>query len=49
MRIYIKDLSFEAIVGILEEERHTPQKELLHVKIDYDYNEGNFINYASVA
>lgn len=49
MRIHIKDLSFEAIVGILEEERHTPQKVLLHVKIDYDYNERNFINYATVA
>jgi 7,8-dihydroneopterin aldolase/epimerase/oxygenase len=49
MRIYIKNLNFEAIVGILETERHTPQKIVLHVKIDYTYTENHFIDYANVA
>ncbi|AFL67581.1 dihydroneopterin aldolase [Sulfurospirillum barnesii] len=49
MHIHIQDLSFETIVGILEEERHTPQKVVLHVKIDYTYTENNFIDYAKVA
>ena len=48
MRIIIKDLTFETIVGILEKERHTPQKVILHVKIDYAYAGENFIDYANV-
>ena len=46
MRIIIKDLTFETIVGILEEERHIPQKVILHVKLDYTYEAENFIDYA---
>lgn len=46
MQIIIKDLTFETIVGILEEERHTPQKVILHVKLDYSYGAENFIDYA---
>ena len=49
MQILINDLTFETIVGILEEERHTPQKVVLYVKIAYDYAENNFINYAEVS
>lgn len=48
MQILIKDLTFETIVGILEEERHTPQKVILHVKLDYTYEAENFIDYAKV-
>lgn len=49
MQILIKDLTFETIVGILEEERHTPQKVILHVKLDYAaYEAENFIDYAKV-
>ena len=49
MRIDIKNLTFKTIIGILEEERYTPQKVVLHVKMDYDYRENSFINYADVA
>lgn len=49
MQILIKDLTFETIVGILEEERHTPQKVILHVKLDYAYEAENFIDYAKVS
>jgi 7,8-dihydroneopterin aldolase/epimerase/oxygenase len=49
MQILIKNLTFETIVGILEKERLTPQKIVLHVKITYDYNDNNFIDYAKVS
>ncbi|WP_041956175.1 dihydroneopterin aldolase [Sulfurospirillum arsenophilum] len=49
MQILIKDLTFETIVGILEEERHTPQKVILHVKLDYTYEAEKFIDYAKVS
>ena len=49
MQIIIKNLTFETIVGILEEERRTPQNVLLHVKIDYAYDGENFIDYAKVS
>ncbi|WP_263832216.1 dihydroneopterin aldolase [Sulfurospirillum oryzae] len=48
MHILIKNLTFETIVGILEKERLTPQKVILHVKIDYVYHGENFIDYAKV-
>jgi len=49
MQIIIQDLAFETIVGILEKERHTPQKVILHVKISYDYAGDNFMDYAKIA
>lgn len=49
MQIHIDNLTFETIVGILEKERLTPQKVTLHVKIAYDYQGGNFIDYAKVS
>ena len=49
MQIIIKDLTFETIVGILEKERHTPQRVILHVKLDYTYEAENFIDYAKVS
>lgn len=48
MQILIKNLTFETIVGILEEERHTPQSVIVHAKIHYDYTGENFIDYAKV-
>lgn len=48
MQILIKDLTFETIVGILEVERHTPQKVIVHAKIDYTYEAEHFIDYAKV-
>ena len=49
MQIIIKDLTFETIVGILEKERHTPQRVILHVKLDYTYEAENFIDYSKVS
>lgn len=49
MQIIIKNLTFETIVGILDKERLTPQKVILHVKIDYPYEKENFIDYAVVS
>ncbi len=49
MQILIQDLTFETIIGILEEERHTPQKVVLHVMLDYDYAADTFIDYAKVS
>ena len=48
MKILIKDLRFNCIIGLLEEERITEQEVVLHVEIDYDYKD-SFINYAEVA
>ncbi|WP_333803114.1 dihydroneopterin aldolase [Sulfurospirillum sp.] len=49
MQIIIKNLTFETIVGILEEERLSPQKVILYVKLDYVYEAENFIDYAKVS
>ena len=48
--IFIKDLSFEAVIGILPKERQKEQKINLSVKIKYHYSDfGGYINYAEVA
>jgi dihydroneopterin aldolase len=46
-RIIIEELSFKAIIGILEEERINEQLVVVNCKIDYEGKE-NFINYAEV-
>jgi dihydroneopterin aldolase len=48
MKIHIKDLRFEAILGILEHERIHPQPVCLHVKISYHFDGHAFIDYAKV-
>jgi dihydroneopterin aldolase len=49
MTIFIENLSFDTIIGILEEERVTPQKVIVNCEINYDYKNGEFINYALVS
>lgn len=49
MRILIENLTFETIIGILENERITPQTVVVDCIIDYTYTENHFINYAQVA
>ncbi|RUM44128.1 MAG: dihydroneopterin aldolase [Hydrogenimonas sp.] len=51
MRISIQDLHFEAIIGILDFERTTPQPIEVHCEIDYCYNptQKEFLDYAKVA
>lgn len=48
MTILIENLTFDAIIGILEAERTTLQKVNVECIIDYTYSDGNFINYADV-
>lgn len=48
MKIYVEDLRFRCIVGILDFERITPQDIIINVEIDYDFSK-EFINYAEVA
>ena len=49
MTIYVENLSFYAIIGILPEERKTPQKVIVNVKLDYEYQKDVFINYTTLA
>ena len=48
MTIYIEDLKFQCIIGILDFERTTQQDVIINVTIDYNYVD-KFINYADVA
>ncbi|MDH4945361.1 dihydroneopterin aldolase [Sulfurimonas sp. C5] len=48
MKIYVEDLRFQCIIGILDFERTTPQDVIINVEIEYDFSD-NFINYAEVA
>lgn len=49
MIIHIENLTFDCIVGILDEERKVPQKVIIDCKIHYNYKKNDFINYAIVA
>jgi dihydroneopterin aldolase len=48
MTIHIEDLTFSAIIGLLDFERVTAQDVIINATIDYCYKENNFINYADV-
>ena len=47
MTIYVEDLKFQCIVGILDFERITKQDVIINIKIEYAF-EAAFINYAQV-
>ena len=49
MQITLNQLTFQTIIGILPEERITPQEVVLNLKITYTYTSNEFINYADVA
>ncbi|MBD3796587.1 MAG: dihydroneopterin aldolase [Campylobacterales bacterium] len=48
MKIYVEDLRFQCIVGILDFERITPQDVIVNLELEYSFHD-NFINYAEVA
>ncbi len=48
MQIYIKNLTFFAIIGLLKSERKTTQKIIINAKIKYKYDKINFINYVDI-
>ena len=47
MIIHIDDLKFQAIIGILDFERKTPQDVVLNIAIEYEFD-NDFIDYAKV-
>jgi len=47
-KIGIKNLEFDGVIGILEEEREKAQKIIVDCKIDYK-KEKDFLDYAKVA
>ncbi|WP_458700820.1 dihydroneopterin aldolase [Sulfurospirillum sp. 1307] len=49
MTIYIENLTFDTIIGILPEEREVPQKVVVNCKIKYKYKNNKFINYVEIA
>ncbi|MEA2050238.1 MAG: dihydroneopterin aldolase [Campylobacterota bacterium] len=50
MRVYIKQLSFNTIIGILPFERVTKQKVFVDISFDYKFTKSNneFIDYSIV-
>ena len=49
MTIHIEGLEFDTIIGLLPHERTTPQRVVVDIDIEYNYTEGEFINYADIA
>jgi len=49
MIIEISTLEFEAIIGLLEHERHNRQRVIIDMKIEYDYNPPDYLDYAKIA
>ncbi|WP_457744189.1 dihydroneopterin aldolase [Sulfurimonas sp.] len=47
MKIYVEDLKFHCIIGILDFEREKEQEVIINLKITYEYN-NEFINYAEI-
>jgi dihydroneopterin aldolase len=48
MKIFVENLTIYAILGILEVERNNLQKVIIDVKIDYDFNKDNFLDYSLI-
>ena len=49
MRIEISDLRFETIIGVLDFEREQEQTLVADLKINYDYRNGAYLDYAEIA
>ena len=48
MTIHIEELKLNVIIGILDYERTSKQTVIIETKINYNYQNGYFINYATV-
>ncbi len=48
MTIKIDNFRFETIIGILDFERKIPQDIIISFRADYQYSNGNFIDYAKI-
>jgi len=49
MKVEIKALTFNCIIGILPFERITEQKVIINCTFKYDYKKGEFIDYSHVS
>ena len=49
MTIYIENLTFKCIVGILDFERKKRQRVIVNLSCDYEFKDGSFIDYAEVS
>lgn len=49
MKIYIEDLTFNCIIGVLEHERTTPQKVIINFSCEYDFTNGVYLDYSTIA
>ncbi len=48
MKIEIRSLEIEAVIGILPIERQTPQRVIVDLEAEYRYKEGEFLDYAAL-
>ncbi|ADV47151.1 dihydroneopterin aldolase [Nitratifractor salsuginis] len=48
MKIEIREFRLEAIIGILPEERHTPQALIVDLEAEYSYAAQGFLDYAQL-
>jgi dihydroneopterin aldolase len=48
VRIHIRKLTFKTVIGILPHERKEPQRVVIDIEIDYDYDGKNYIDYAQI-
>lgn len=49
MTIYIENLTFKCMVGILDFERKKRQRVIVNLSFDYEFKDGSFIDYAEVS
>lgn len=47
--LHIENLLFEAIIGVLENERHMPQQLLVEAHITYIYKQGHYLDYVLIS
>jgi dihydroneopterin aldolase len=48
MTIHIEDLTLDVIIGLLDFERDRPQRIIINLEASYEYEEGQFIDYADM-
>lgn len=49
MKVYIEDLTFDCVIGVLEHERATPQKVIINFECEYEFYNGVYLDYATIA
>ena len=48
MTIHIEDLTFNVIIGLLDFERDKPQRVIINLEANYNYDNDKFIDYADI-